>query len=60
VGAILSAAMMLDWLGERDAGAAIQGAVRGLLEEGRVRTRDLGGIASTAEMGEAIAEALAK
>ena len=60
VGAILSAAMMLDWLGEGEAGAAIQGAVRRVLEEGRLRTRDLGGTASTAEVGGAIAAAVGK
>jgi tartrate dehydrogenase/decarboxylase/D-malate dehydrogenase len=55
IGAILSAAMMVDWLGQREAGAAIQAAVSRLLEEGRVRTRDLGGEAATREVGEAIA-----
>jgi isocitrate dehydrogenase (NAD+) len=53
---ILSAAMMLDHLNEMDAGRAVRTAVRAVFATGRVRTRDLGGIASTDEMAEAIAE----
>jgi tartrate dehydrogenase/decarboxylase/D-malate dehydrogenase len=56
VGAILSAAMMLAWLGEPRAAAAIHGAVVHVLEDGRLRTRDIGGQASTSEVGAAIAE----
>jgi isocitrate dehydrogenase (NAD+) len=54
---ILSAAMMLDHLGEADAAGAIRAGVRSVLAEGEVRTRDLGGSASTGEMAEAIARA---
>jgi tartrate dehydrogenase/decarboxylase / D-malate dehydrogenase len=57
VGAILSAAMMLSWLGESAASEAIQAAVRQVLAGG-LRTRDIGGEASTAEMGEAVARAV--
>jgi tartrate dehydrogenase/decarboxylase/D-malate dehydrogenase len=56
VGAILSAAMMLAWLGETPAAAAIHAAVVDVLEDGRLRTRDIGGQASTAEVGSAIAD----
>ena len=56
VGAILSAAMMLAWLGEARASAAIHAAVVHVLEEGRLRTGDIGGQASTAEVGAAIAD----
>ncbi len=52
---ILSAAMMLDHLGETDAGRAVREGVRTALAEGAVRTRDLGGSASTQEMAQAIA-----
>jgi tartrate dehydrogenase/decarboxylase / D-malate dehydrogenase len=55
LGAILSLAMMLDWLGESAAAAAVQGAAQRVLAEGRVRTRDLGGSSSTAEVGAAVA-----
>jgi tartrate dehydrogenase/decarboxylase / D-malate dehydrogenase len=58
IGAILSAAMMLAWLGEKPAAAAIQAAVVRVLEDGRLRTRDLGGLSSTVEVGEAIAGAV--
>jgi isocitrate dehydrogenase (NAD+) len=54
---ILSAAMMLEHLGEAEAAGAIREGVRTVLEEGEVRTGDLGGSASTEEMTEAIARA---
>ena len=61
VAAILSGAMLLDWLGERHgdaacraAGDAIRGAVAAVLEGGP-RTGDLGGRASTREVADAIA-----
>src|SRR4029077_19496387 len=54
IGAVLSAAMMLDWLGEKDAGMSVVDAVARVLAEGRVRTRDLGGDASTRDVGAAI------
>jgi isocitrate dehydrogenase (NAD+) len=52
---ILSAAMMLDHLGERDAGDRVRGAVNAVLRDGRKLTRDLGGTAGTTEIAEAIA-----
>jgi tartrate dehydrogenase/decarboxylase/D-malate dehydrogenase len=45
---------MLDFLGEHEAHAAIVRAIEQVLAQGP-RTRDLGGSASTREMGEAIA-----
>jgi isocitrate/isopropylmalate dehydrogenase len=44
--AILSAAMMLDFLGAAEAAARMQNAVRGVLAEGAALTRDLGGSAA--------------
>ena len=58
VAMIWSAAMMLDFLGERAAHDAIVRAIEQVLVEGP-RTRDLGGRASTTEMGEAIARRIA-
>jgi len=52
--AILSAAMMFEWLGEGDATAAVRGAAIETLREGRVRTPDLGGTARTSDMGAAV------
>ena len=51
---LLSALMMLDHIGERDAGARIRGALGRVLSAGKVRTRDLGGQASTTEFTEAV------
>ena len=65
LGTILSAGMMLDWLGDRHsdesccAGAQnIEQAVERVLADGSVRTPDLGGRATTSEMAEAVASAL--
>ncbi|GGD71117.1 tartrate dehydrogenase [Caballeronia grimmiae] len=51
---IWSAAMMLDFLGERAAHDAMLDAITAVLKEGP-HTGDLGGKASTAEVGEAVA-----
>ncbi|MFE9242107.1 tartrate dehydrogenase [Nocardiopsis sp. NPDC006938] len=49
LGALWSASMMLDHLGHPEAGGQMMDAVRAVLAEGRVRTRDLGGEAGTDE-----------
>ena len=54
VAMIWSVALMLDFLGHRDAHDAILKAIETVLAQGP-RTPDLGGKASTTEMGEAIA-----
>jgi tartrate dehydrogenase/decarboxylase / D-malate dehydrogenase len=53
---IWTGAMMLDHLGHEDAGRAVVEAIERVLQEGRTITRDLGGTASTIEVGRAIAE----
>lgn len=58
IGQIWSAAMMLDHLGEYEAGAAILAAIETVLSEEKLRTRDLGGPADTITCGKAIADAL--
>ena len=58
IATILAAKMMLNWLGERNKAATLQSAVAAVIAEGRVRTRDMGGRASTTEMAEAIAAKL--
>ncbi|MDP7342238.1 MAG: isocitrate/isopropylmalate family dehydrogenase, partial [Alphaproteobacteria bacterium] len=55
---IWTGAMMLDHLGHKDAASAITGAIEAVLADGAVLTRDLGGTASTQELGETIAAAL--
>ena len=57
VAMIWSGALMLDFLGRRDAHDAIVQAIENVLVEGPL-TPDLGGSASTTEMGEAIARRL--
>jgi 3-isopropylmalate dehydrogenase len=58
---ILSAAMLLEWLGERGgdpalsrAGEAMQNAVDATLARGRALTPDLGGNAGTNQFAEAV------
>jgi tartrate dehydrogenase/decarboxylase/D-malate dehydrogenase len=58
VGQIWSAAMMLDHLGEVEAGAAILKAIERVLPEKSLCTRDVGGRANTSTAGKSIAEAL--
>ncbi|MBI4482773.1 MAG: isocitrate/isopropylmalate dehydrogenase family protein [Acidobacteria bacterium] len=58
IACILCAAMMLKHLGEEEAHGRIRDAVGKVLTEGRVRTPDLGGQATTREVAEAIAAAL--
>ena len=62
---IMSGQMLLAWLGRKrgepkatDAAARIEAAVEQVLADGKRLTRDLGGTASTAEMGDAIAGAV--
>ncbi|MBI2750172.1 MAG: tartrate dehydrogenase [Burkholderiales bacterium] len=57
IGQIWSGALMLEHLGRKDAGNAIVRAIETVLREGP-RTRDIGGTASTQEVGRAIATAL--
>jgi tartrate dehydrogenase/decarboxylase/D-malate dehydrogenase len=57
IGQIWSGAMMLEHLGHRDAADAIVKGIEKVLTEGP-RTRDIGGSASTEEVGMAIAAAI--
>lgn len=58
LGSILAAAMMLDFLGEEGASSRIRQAVAEALRRGRVLTRDLGGSASTSQMGDEVVRCL--
>ncbi|MBV9674296.1 MAG: tartrate dehydrogenase [Verrucomicrobia bacterium] len=55
IGQIWSGAMMLEHLGELDAANAVVAAIEDVVENGP-RTRDIGGTASTEDVGKAIAE----
>ena len=58
LGAIWSASLLLDHLGESDAAARLLAAVEAVCKDGP-RTRDIGGGASTSEVGEAVAREVA-
>jgi tartrate dehydrogenase/decarboxylase/D-malate dehydrogenase len=57
-GAIWSAALMLEHLGEREAASRVLGALATVCASGP-RTRDVGGSATTTEVGAAVASAVA-
>jgi isocitrate dehydrogenase (NAD+) len=56
---ILAGAMMLDHLGETEAGNHVRAAVSRVIEQDKVRTRDLGGTATTREFGDAVVRRIA-
>ncbi len=58
IGQIWSGALMLEHLGHADAARAVERAVERVLSEGGPRTPDMGGNASTREVGSAVAEVL--
>jgi tartrate dehydrogenase/decarboxylase/D-malate dehydrogenase len=58
VAAIWCASMMMDHLGEAEAASAILEAVQDVLEEGKIVTPDLGGKATTEEVGDAVVQKL--
>jgi len=60
IGQIWSGALMLRHLGASEAADAIEDAIAKTLAESAVRTPDIGGSSSTAELGEAIAQRLTK
>lgn len=58
IGQILSGAMMLDHLGHPDAASRVEQAVSTVLQNSPLRTPDMGGKATTVELGKEIAEAV--
>ena len=59
IGQILSGALMVRHLGYPEAARAIEKAVEVAVGDGNMKTRDLGGKASTRQMGKAVAELMA-
>ena len=53
---LLSAVLMLEYLGEKEAADNIERSLASVIAEGKTVTYDLGGSARTSEMGEAIKE----
>jgi tartrate dehydrogenase/decarboxylase/D-malate dehydrogenase len=63
IGQIWSGGLMLDWLGYPDAAATVLRAIESVLAAGPKNaplTRDIGGTASTQDLGQAIAQAIAR
>lgn len=58
IATILAAKMMLDWLGEKTLADKLENAVAEVIKEGKVRTYDMGGINTTIEMANEIANKL--
>ena len=56
---MLAAAMMLDHIGEQDRAQRIRQAIADVIVRENIRTRDLGGTASTEEFGRAVARRVA-
>ncbi|HEX8701532.1 MAG TPA: isocitrate dehydrogenase (NAD(+)) [Myxococcaceae bacterium] len=55
---MMSAVMMLDWLGLRDEARRMENAIQKVYTEGKTRTGDLGGSATTRDFTDAIIAAL--
>jgi len=53
---LLTAKLMLDWLKENDMATRLESAIARVIAEGRVRTYDMGGKASTLDVAKAVAE----
>jgi len=58
IAAILSAGMMLDWLGAAEQAKNIQRAVSEVVSEGKFRTPDMGGSSCTMEIASAVCNKL--
>ncbi len=58
IATILAAKMMLEWLGEDEKAAKIEKATAEVINEGKVRTYDMGGSDKTLDLAKAIAEKL--
>ncbi|RLF41803.1 MAG: isocitrate/isopropylmalate dehydrogenase family protein [Thermoplasmata archaeon] len=52
---LLSVKLMLDWLGEKDKAKKLEEAIAKVIEEGKIKTYDLGGSNTTLEVAEEIA-----
>ncbi len=55
---LLSALLMLEHIGEREAAARIRGGLYRVFEQGQVLTRDMGGTATTSELTDAVCRAM--
>lgn len=53
---LLAVKLMLDWLGESESAALIEEAIAAVIQEGDIRTYDLGGDHSTMDVAQAVVE----
>jgi 3-isopropylmalate dehydrogenase len=58
IATVLTAKMMLEWLGEQDLAVRLERATAAVIRQGQVRTYDMGGTNTSLEMAEAIAKEL--
>ncbi len=58
IATFLASKMMLEWLHETDAAGRLEHAIECVIKEGKVRTYDMGGDASTIDMAKAVTEKL--
>jgi 3-isopropylmalate dehydrogenase len=58
IATVLTAKMMLEWLGEQDLAVRLERATAAVIKAGQVRTYDMGGSNTSLEMAEAIAREL--
>ncbi len=55
---LLTVKLMMDWLGEKETASRLEESIAGVIADGKVRTYDMGGSASTIEMAKAVAARL--
>jgi isocitrate/isopropylmalate dehydrogenase len=55
---MLTAKLMLDWLGEKEMAVRLENAITKVINEGTAKTYDMGGSTTTSEMAEAVAAEL--
>ena len=55
---LLTVKLMMDWLGESARAKSLEEAIAGVIAEGKVRTYDMGGSASTLDVAKAVAARL--
>lgn len=58
IATLIAGKMMLDWLGETEMAEKLENAVAEVIKEGKVRTYDMGGSATTLDMANAVADKL--
>jgi 3-isopropylmalate dehydrogenase len=56
---LLATKLMLDWLGEKDKADKLDSAIASTIQEGKARTYDMGGSASTIEVAKEVASKVA-